>query len=43
MNKKEIKKLKELLLKYITPFNKETDCYEKWMECVQDEIRELIK
>mgnify|MGYP007012439487 FL=1 len=34
--------LKELLLKLLPDFNKETDCYEKWMETVQDEIRNLL-
>ena len=36
------KLLKELLLKLLPDFNKETDCYEKWMETVQDEIRNLL-
>ena len=34
----EIKELKRLLIKYL----EETDCYEKWMETVQDDIRELL-
>jgi hypothetical protein len=34
--------LKELLLKLLPNFNKETDCYEKWMETVQDEIRNIL-
>ena len=41
--KKSIKLLKELLKKYIVDFNPETDCYEKWMETVQDEVRELLE
>ena len=39
---KEIKQLRELLLKYVEPFNPETDCYEKWMESVQDDIYDLL-
>ena len=42
MKVKEIKLLKELLKKYISDFNSETDCYEKWMESVQDEVRWLL-
>ena len=34
--------LKELLLELLPDFNKETDCYEKWMETVQDEIRNIL-
>ena len=38
----EIKELKRLLIKYLEVYNPETDCYEKWMETVQDDIRELL-
>ena len=34
--------LKKLLLEMLPGFNKETDCYEKWMETVQDEIRNIL-
>ena len=36
------KLLKELLLEMLPEFNKETDCYEKWIETVQDEIRNIL-
>ena len=36
------KLLKKYLLMYLPYFNKETDCYEKWMETVQDEIRNIL-
>ena len=39
----ELKELKRLLIKYLEVYNPETDCYEKWMETVQDEVRELLK
>tara|TARA_R100000700_G_C3082663_1_gene87616 strand:+ start:48 stop:212 length:165 start_codon:yes stop_codon:yes gene_type:complete len=39
---KEIKELKRLLVKYLEPFNPETDCYDKWMETVQDDISDLL-
>jgi len=42
MKLKEIKLLKELLKKYLPDFNPKTDCYEKWMESVQDEVRWLL-
>ena len=41
MSKKEIKKLKELLKK-LYKFNKETDCFEKYIESVQSDVRELL-
>ena len=43
MNKlTELKELKRLLTKYLSDFNPETDCFEKYMETVQDEVRELL-
>ena len=42
MNNKEIEKLRELLIKFVPDFNHETDCYEKWMESVQDDVRDLL-
>ena len=42
MKVKEIKLLKELLKKYLSDYNPEVDCYEKWMESVQDEVRWLL-
>ena len=42
MKEKEIKLLKKLLKKYLSDFNPKTDCYEKWMESVQDEVRWLL-
>ena len=42
MKEKEIEKLRELLIKFIPDFNYETDCYEKWMENVQDDVRDLL-
>tara|TARA_R100000231_G_scaffold44208_1_gene38297 strand:- start:275 stop:448 length:174 start_codon:yes stop_codon:yes gene_type:complete len=39
---KEIKELKKLLIKYLEPYNPETDCYDKWMETVQDDIYDLL-
>ena len=43
MKVKEIELLKELLKKYISDFNSEVDCYEKWMQSVQDEVRDLLR
>ena len=42
MRIKDIEKLRELLLKFVPDFNHETDCYEKWMENVQDDVRDLL-
>jgi len=42
MDNKEIEKLRELLIKFAPDFNHETDCYEKWMEIVQDDVRDLL-
>ena len=42
MNNEEIEKLRELLIKFVPDFNYETDCYEKWMEIVQDDVRDLL-
>ena len=43
MNKlTEIKKLKKLLIKYLPDFDPKTDCFEKYMETVSDEVRELL-
>ena len=43
MNKlTEIKKLKKLLIKYFPDFDPKTDCFEKYMETVSDEVRELL-
>ena len=42
MKVKEIKLLKELLKKYLSDYNPEVDCHEKWMETVQDEIRNIL-
>jgi hypothetical protein len=39
----ELKELKRLLTKYLPDFNPETDDFEKWMETVQDEVRELLE
>ena len=38
----ELKELKKLLIKYLPDFNTETDCFEKYMETVSDEVRELL-
>jgi len=43
MKVKEIELLKELLKKYLYDFTPEVDCYEKWMESVQDEVRDLLR
>ena len=40
---KEIKELKKLLTKYLPNFDPKTDCFEKYMETVTDEIRDLLK
>ena len=40
---KEIKELKRLLIKYLPDFNPKTDCFEKYMETVEDEVRVLLK
>mgnify|MGYP005821580691 CR=1 FL=1 len=42
MRIKDIEKLRELLIKFVPDFNHETDCYEKWMESVQDDVRDLL-
>ena len=42
MTNEEIEKLRELLIKFVPDFNHETDCYEKWMESVQDDVRDLL-
>ncbi len=42
MSNQEIEKLRELLIKFTPDFNNETDCYEKWMESVQDDVRNLL-
>jgi len=34
--------LRKYLLMYLPYFDKEKDCYEKWMETVQDEIRNIL-
>ena len=39
---KEIKELKKLLIKYLPDFDPKTDCFEKYMETVNDEMRELL-
>ena len=39
---KEINELKKLLIKYLEPYNPETDFYDKWMETVQDDICDLL-
>jgi len=39
----ELKELKRLLTKYLPDFNPETDCFEKYMETVTDEIKDLLK
>ena len=39
---KEIKELKKLLIKYLPDFDPKTDCFEKYMETVSDEVRELL-
>ena len=39
---KELKELKKLLIKYLPDFDPKTDCFEKYMETVNDEIRELL-
>ena len=43
MKVKEIKLLKELLKKYLSDYNPEVDCHEKWMETVQDEVYDLLR
>jgi len=40
---KEIKELKRLLIKYLPDFDPKTDCFEKYMESVSDEVRDLLK
>ena len=43
MNKlTEIKQLKKLLIKYLPDFDPKTDCFEKYMETVSDEVRQLL-
>ena len=42
MTNEEIEKLRELLIKFVPDFSHETDCYEKWMESVQDDVRDLL-
>ena len=42
MSNQEIEKLRELLVRFVPNFNYETDCYEKWMESVQDDVRDLL-
>ena len=43
MNKlTEIKQLKKLLIKYLPNFDPKTDCFEKYMETVSDEVRQLL-
>ena len=46
MSKHEIRELRRLLDEYLKdtiPFNEETDCYEKWMESVMDEVQFLLR
>ena len=38
----ELKELKRLLIKYLPDFDPYTDCREKWLESVGDEVRELL-
>ena len=42
MNNEEIEKLRELLLRFVPDFNQETDSYEKWIESVEDDVRDLL-